>query len=409
MRIGIDGRALQDHPRGGVGQYAYHLLYALFSLDHGNEYVVWYNAARKLEVPMFSEYPNVRVHRTNWQNKMLNLSMKVLGSPRVPPLRSDAPVGLRPRGASEIRGGEEGVRNFDIFFMPNINFVALSTTTKLIITAHDLSFVHFPEHFSRKTRLWHSAINPRALFNRADHIVTVSAHTKDDLVETYGIAQEKVSVIYPGVEVNSSQTTVHSKSKNVNREPMTDGFILYFGALEPRKNIEGIIEAFELLHSQFANSHEIRRLASYLIIAGLSTPYVKYLKKRIAKSKVRDRVILKENPTEEEKETLYAGASLFVYPSFYEGFGFPPLEAMSYGVPVVASSASSVPEICGDAAMLVNPWDVNEIKEGMRILLEDETLRQNYISAGRNRIREFSWQASAKQIKEIFYSTCVGN
>ncbi|MBI4135274.1 glycosyltransferase family 4 protein [Candidatus Uhrbacteria bacterium] len=362
MRIGIDGRALQDKPWSGVGQYTYNLLHALFGLDKENEYIIWYNAAGALEVPNFHEYPNVRIYRTNWPNKLLNLLMKFIPSVKCCVLRV----------------------TFDIFFMPNLNFIALPARTKLILTVHDLSFEHFPEHFSKHTRLVHKAVNPRALIKRASKVIAVSEHTKDDLIETYGIQLEKISVVYPGVH-----RMQNVKLKMQNERP----YILYFGALEPRKNILGIIEAYERLKPRES-----------LMLAGLSTPHVKQLKKRIAQSKLRDKIILVENPNEAEKAAIYAAATLFAYPSFYEGFGFPPLEAMSYGVPVVASSASAVPEICGKAALLVSPWKVEEIEEGMRILLEEDEAREKYIVAGFERIKYFSWEKSAQQTLEIFKS-----
>ncbi len=117
-----------------------------------------------------------------------------------------------------------------------------------------------------------------------------------------------------------------------------------------------------------------------------------------------DNITLIENPSEEEKAKLYAAARLFVYPSFYEGFGFPPLEAMSYGVPVVTSSASSVPEICGNAALLVSPWKVEEITEGMHIMLEEDEVRKKYIAVGLERTRYFSWDKTATQVLNIFKS-----
>ena len=244
MQIGIDGRSLQDQPWTGVGQYTYHLLRALFEMDRENEYVVWYNAAGKLDAPAFSEYPNVRVHRTRWPNKVMNVASKVSG----------------------VRCQVSGV---DLFFMPNLNFISIPKHTKLILTIHDLSFVHFPEHYSWKSRLWHCAVNPRALLKHADRVIAVSEHTKGDLVETYGIRHDKISVIYPGV----GSLRCHSRgggnpqSQDSCGSPIPvgddilgnvqEGYILYFGALEPRKNIAGVIEAFERLHLQFADWHEI--------------------------------------------------------------------------------------------------------------------------------------------------------
>ena len=357
MRIGIDGRALQDQPWGGVGHYTYQLLHALFSLDKENEYTVSYNARGVLTIPTFSAYPNVKINRTYLPNKLLNFSIKTFNRP----LLDLGPI--------------------DLFFLPNPNFVALLPGVKLVAVAHDLSFEHFPEFLPLKSRLWHRAVNPRTLFNRADHIIAVSEHTKNDLMETYTIANEKVTTVYPGVKMQNAECRMQ------NAQP----YILSLGALEPRKNIEGLIQAYEL-----SEPHE------QLVIAGLTTPYVKHLKKRIAKSPLRTKIALIENPTEEQKNDLYCRASLFVYPSFYEGFGFPPLEAMSAGVAVVASSASSVREVCNEAALLVNPWDSTEIAQGMKILLEDETLRTRYIEAGKKRVAQFRWDTSARKVLNIF-------
>ncbi len=371
MTIGIDGRALQFRSWGGVRHYTFELLRALFTCDRENEYHVFYNAWKRIEVPDFSEFQNVTVHYSRWPNKFFNLSIRIFHRP----------------GFSIASGA------LDVLFVPNLNFVACLSPTKLVAVVHDLSFEHFPEYFSWRFRLWHRALDPRSLFRRADHLIAVSTHTKGDLVETYGIAPEKVTVVYPGIDqVSGVRCQVSElKPKTWNLSPRS--YILYFGALEPRKNIIGIIEAYEKL-----------RPYQQLVIAGLSTPYVKKLKARIRKSKLRDKIMLIENPTEDEKAKLYGGAHVFVYPSFYEGFGFPPLEAMAAGVPVVTSSAGSVPEICGDAAILVSPWNVGEIKAGMEVLLEDNEVRARYIAAGRTRVAQFSWDKSAREVFEVLKS-----
>ena len=400
MHIGIDGRALQDQPRGGVGHYTHELLRALFTLDHENEYVVWYNGLGKIVAPDFREYPNVRIYKTRWPNKILNVSMWLFKWQFFSPLRLR---GSKTGRASAGPGGEEGLRTshnapqpplnlrggdrVDIFFLPNPNFIALPPGVKLVAVAHDLSFEHFPDLLPLKSRLWHRAVNPRALFNRADHIIAVSEHTKNDLIATYEIPATEVAVVHPGLTPITRYTP-----------PATSytPYMLYLGALEPRKNIAGLIQAYELLEPR-----------ETLMIAGLATPYVRHLKKRIAKSPFRTKITLIENPTEETKNALYAGASLFVYPSFYEGFGFPPLEAMAAGVPVVASSASSVREVCEDAALLVNPWNSAEIAQGIKIMLANETLRTRYIAAGKNRVRQFRWDTCARKVLNILHTLCT--
>lgn len=357
MNIAIDGRALQDQPWTGVGYYTYNLLRALFEIDKDNGYHIFFNAFGKLDVPEFKEFSNVTIHRFKWPNKLLNLSIKVRQRPKM-----------------------DQLINADVFFIPNINFCAFSFDTKVVSVAHDLYFEHFPEYAKFKTRLWHKAIKPKALFEKSKQVIAVSEHTKGDLTETYGIPQKKISVVYPGV----------SQMQIANR----GSYILYFGALETRKNIAGLIEAYELLKDP-----------PELVLAGCSSAYAVELKKKIKKSKRKDKIKLIENPDEQKKKELYAGAGLFVYPSFYEGFGFPPLEAMFAGVPVVASSAASVPEICKSAALLVNPFNIQEIKQGMKIMLEDHELKHKYIQAGYERVRQFSWSECARQTLDILRKT----
>ena len=372
MRIGIDGRALQFRSWGGVRHYTLEFLQALFTIDHANEYHVFYNAWKKIEVPRFSEFPNVHVHYSRWPNKFFNLSIKLFHAPA-----------FRPPD-----------RLLDVLFVPNLNFVVCKMPTKLVAVVHDLSFEHFPEHFPWRFRLWHRTLNPRSLLQHADHIIAVSEHTKRDLMETYALSPERISVIYPGIaDIRYWRLDIGQQISNI-KYPISEAYILYFGALEPRKNIEGLIGAYELLEEEMGQ-------VPNLVIAGLTGAYTSRLKKRIRESQLRTRMYVKENPSEEEKATLYANASLFVYPSFYEGFGFPPLEAMARGVPVVASSASSVPEVCGQAALLVNPWNVSEIKTGMKILLEDSTMRQKYIASGRAHVHRFSWTRCAQHTLEI--------
>src|SRR3989338_1982837 len=227
MVIGIDGRALQVRPWSGVGQYTYGLLHALFSLDTVNEYHIFYNARGKLDVPDFAEYPNVKAQRTKWPNKLLNILYKAKLFTITQSLALDS---------------------LDLFFMPNLNFIALPLHTKLVLTIHDLSFEHFYEHFSWKSRLWHRAVGPRALLKRADQIIAVSEHTKDDLIETYALSSDKISVIYPGIEIRNPKSEIRNNVPN-SKFQIPNPYILYFGALEPRKNIEGLIGAFEQLNT----------------------------------------------------------------------------------------------------------------------------------------------------------------
>ncbi|KKU11970.1 MAG: Glycosyltransferase [Parcubacteria group bacterium GW2011_GWC2_45_7] len=363
-----------------MGLYTFNLLRAIFSLDKENEYHIFYNARRRLNAPEFKEYGNVAVHHFQWPNRFLNLSLRFLRRPKIDKLIFDE-------------------KRCDLFFMPNLNFAALSLDTKLVTVVHDLSFEHFPECFSYKTRLWHRLINPRALLYRADHIIAISEHTRDDLNETYQVSASKMTVVYPGLTIDPGDNAYGDDGAvSASLRMIGSNYILYFGALDARKNLESLVEAYELYATDVGNKGSLPNL----VLAGARGSATLRLKKQIAKSKLRDKIFLLENPSEEEKHYLYLRAALFVYPSFYEGFGFPPLEAYAHSVPAIVSSASSMPEVCGGAAFLVNPWNIVEIKEGMRIMLNDTALRKKYIEAGKKRLEQFSWQKCAQEVLQVF-------
>lgn len=375
MRIGIDIRPLAAGRRTGVEEYTIGLLSELFRSGTEHEYVLFFNAWGKAEPDLsWAEgFPNVTIRRFQYPNRLLNLSLWYLQCPKL----------------DRLVGGT------DVFFMPNLNFAAFSRRTKVIVTAHDLSFEFFPETFSWKQRLWHFAINFRSLLRRADRIIAVSASTKDDLVTRYRLLAEKIEVIHSGLDERFRVMDRNDLSLLAVKEKyrLPYKFILYLGTIEPRKNLGALLSAFEV-YQRSAVGDEMTR--HELVLAG--RPGWKYVElfRAIDQSPVRDKVHVIGYVDDADKPALYNLASLFVYPSFYEGFGFPPLEALSSGVPVIASHSASLPEVIGEAGVLIDPYRPDELYQSMRQILSDRDYQIRLRERALARRSDFTWSAAGQ-------------
>ena len=380
MRIGIDIRSLAAGRRTGVEEYTIGLLSELFRSGTEHEYVLFFNAWGKAEPDLsWAEgFPHVSIRRFRIPNKLLNLALWYLRYPKL----------------DRLVGGT------DVFFMPNLNFAAFSRATKVIVTAHDLSFEFFPETFSWKQRLWHFAINFRSLLRRADRVIAVSASTKDDLVTRYHLPATKIDVIHSGIDARFCVMDRNDLSLLTVKEKyrLPYKFILYLGTIEPRKNLGALLSAFEA-YQRSAVGDEMTRYE--LVLAGRPGWEYAELFRAIDRSPVRDRIHMIGFVDDADKPALYNLASLFVYPSFYEGFGFPPLEAFASGVPVIASHSASLPEVVGAAGVLIDPYRPDEIYQAMRQILGDKSyqarLRERAV-ADRSR---FTWPAAAQAFLDV--------
>lgn len=385
MKIGIDARCLVEGRRTGVEEYTLNILRHLFEIDRKNEYVLFLNSFREPETSLnwLEKYPNVTVKRFRFPNKLLNLFFWYLGWPKI----------------DKMLGG------IDVFFMPNITFFGLSKKAKLIIAFHDLSFERHPDFFSAKRRLWHVFVNPKKICREADKIIAVSKSTKNDLVSLYGIDSEKINVVYNGLaekfRVISRNDEKLIKVKEKYQLPYK--FILYFGTIEPRKNVLSVLEAFEKLRESGGESSQKLRL----VIAGSDGWSNEEVFSAIEKSEWRSEIIVIKNVEEEDKEYLYNLASVFVYPSFFEGFGFPPLEAMASGVPVIVSNSSSLAEIVGDAGILIDPGKPDEIYRAIQEIIASPDLREKLSQKGLQKAKEFQWKNSAEELLKLCYN--LGN
>lgn len=379
MRIGIDIRCLTEGKRTGVEEYVLNILENIFELDKTNEYVLFLNSFSrpKTDLEQFAKYSNVRVKYLRIPNKILNFMFWYLRWPKL----------------DKLAGGT------DVFFMPNINFSAFSKKTKLVATIHDLSFEHYPETFSLKRRLWHAFVNPRRMARMADKIFAVSDSTKNDLLKTYGVSLDKVSVVKNGLSANFREIDRNNiKLLDAKEEyKLPYKFILYLGTIEPRKNIIGLIKAYNQLRSLKNPELDKYKLA---IMGATGWKFEKILNE-ITKSPYRKDIITTGYVCDFDKEYIYNLASLFVYPSFFEGFGFPPLEAMACGVPVIVSNNSSLPEVAGDAGILVDPNLPDEIYQAMKEILLHKNLAEKLKQEGIKQAKKFHWQKSAEEFLRL--------
>ncbi|OGE84205.1 MAG: hypothetical protein A2846_02500 [Candidatus Doudnabacteria bacterium RIFCSPHIGHO2_01_FULL_49_9] len=358
MKIAIDIRPLMEGKTTGVEVYLVNLLHNLFQLDQKNQYILWANSLRPIRLPRF-EYPNVSTVITKYPNKFFNLAQK-LGWPKLETL----------------------IGNFDLFFSPHWRVTALDRRIPMVITFHDLVSEFAPEFFTWRRRVWHRFMNYRTAASRAKKIIAVSESTKKDLMDLYGIEGNKIEVIYPGVTKINKLTTD-------NLHPT--GFFLYLGTFEPRKNIEAVIAAYQ---DYFAQSHT----QLPLVIAGSSG----WKTKLVVPDDLKSSVTVRKNVGDTEKIELYEHAFAFVFPSFYEGFGFPVLEAASHGLPVITSYNSSIAEVARDFALFINPFRPSQIARAMLELENDNELYEKLRSLGQNTAQRFTWERTAAQTLDLF-------
>jgi glycosyltransferase involved in cell wall biosynthesis len=352
MTIGVDIRVLARGTRTGVEEYTLRLLSHLLPLDKNIHYKLFYNAFSKVDLDYdWLHLDNVSLYDFRIPNRAFFFTTRYLNQPKIDRL----------------------LNGIDLYFNPH--FFTAPVSVPKVITFHDLSFKRHPEFFSWKKRMWQFLLmNTLKEARQAKKIIAVSESTKNDLVNLYRIDPEKIQVIYSGVG---------------NFRPGSPGkTILYFGTIEPRKNLIGLIRAFRM----------IKKPGLKLVLAGS----MGWLYKDILKEAAGDPdIVFTGFFKEEDKEKLYRSASLFVYPSFFEGFGFPPLEAMACGVPVIVSNTSSLPEIVGDAALMVDPYNIDEMAWLMNEGLNNVCLREELIKRGLARAQMFSWERCARETLKV--------
>lgn len=371
MKIAIDLRPLMSGKISGVEVYIKSMLEALFELDAECKIILWYNAYKEIDASCFPKIPkNVRLIRTRIPNKLFNLSLSLLRWPKI-----DRLIGKKAGG-------------IDVLWVPDPRPAPASEDCKKVITFHDLSFEDFKYSFNFKTRVWHKILRPKKEAAEADMIIAVSEFTKIRLIEEYGLEKGKIKVIHEAAAKHLKPLNMPKSFELIRRKyGLPDNYFLCLSTLEPRKNIAGIIEAYLAWQ-------EDTEVDVGLVIAGKK--YSEIFSK--TKLKSHPKIHLTGFVDEEDKALLYQHALAFLYPSFYEGFGLPILEAMQCGTPVITSDATAMSEVAGGAALLVNPNDPEELKKAMHEIYRDEKLRADLIEKGFLRTQAFSWGRAAEAL-----------
>ncbi len=386
MNIGVDLRALSGDTVSGVKVYLLSLLEAIFRLDKKNRYFLWWNSASEtpetsqgltaLKIP---KSPRFKLIHTKFSNRKLNLQLSLRGSPPLDRLILDA---------------ENRKEQLDVFWLPDPRPVALSENCKLVTTVHDLSPTLFPQFFSPKTRVWHKLLNPKKIARNSDYILAVSDSTKKDLQEVWGVPTSRITTTPLAASVRLTPQTSGGLTDAIRKKyNLPEKFIFSLSTLEPRKNLQTLIAAFREFKEETNFPHELVLAGSFdqKIFANPNLKKFKWLH-------------FPGFIAEKDKAALFSTADLFCFPSFYEGFGIPPLEAMSCGVPVLTSDIPAIREVCGDAAKLLPSRNVDAWKVALQKILTNENLREEMSKRGLAQAKKFSWEKTAKKTIEVFES-----
>ncbi len=371
MRIGIDARAIYKN-LDGIGRYSLNLIRALAKIDHENEYIIFRNC-------IFDE--------------------TIVNSPNFREVRIGFPaLSLR---TSFYLGRLVKKENVDIFH--SLFFIApLWGINNLIVTVHDLMALNFPGFFSGRNfiaskyaYLFHKYMIPRTV-SRSKKLIAVSNNTKNDLERSFGLNSDRVSVIHEAADPSFRKIEDTETLETYRRkEQLPENFILYVGNTKPYKNIRTLLEAFKLLKATLDTDCS-------LVIAGKRDRFYPSTLQTINELDLLPHVKFFDNFTEKELPLLYNLAKLFVFPSYYEGFGLPPLESISCGTPVIASNSTSLPEVLGNSAILVKPNNVNGFAKAIKDVLTDEGLRKQMSQKGITQSNKFSWEKTAKETLNVY-------
>lgn len=363
MRIGFNAQIISS-PDAGVAIYARNLLKALAEISAPDE-ILAFGSESQLSADTLSKLRMIRAPsgrrgwlRVAWEQTML-----------------------------PFRGWQHGV---DVMFYPDHTAPLLKKFCPVIVTIHDVAFLAYPHTFRPLRRMYKSFAIQRSI-HQADAIVVVSEATKRECLEYLNVDDAKLHVIHNGLDPYFSVVKDRTKLQDARRKyTLPERYILFVGTLEPRKNVAGLLQAFARL------SEDVK-----LVIVGMRGWLYKDVFRLVKELNIHDRVNFLGHVPYGDLLYLYNLAELFVYPSLYEGFGFPPLEAMACGVPVITSNSSSIPEVVGDGAILIDPRDTDSLAKAMRELLENSTLRQALKQRGLLRAREFTWRKTAAGVLQV--------
>jgi glycosyltransferase involved in cell wall biosynthesis len=371
-KIGIDYTPAYEQG-AGIGRLVRDLIAALGQIDTTNDYRLFVSGASAGRLPA-APAPNFTWKPTRitprwlariWQRTQLSLPVEVF------------------------------VGNVDLFHATNFTLPPTLPKTKTIVTVHDLSFVRVPDAASPRLKKYLDVVVPRSV-HAANHVIADSQATKDDLIAFYDLNPNKITVLLSGIDSRYQINKSHESVLTIRKKygvPNT-AYLFSVGTIQPRKNYSRVIHALQILRNK---GYELD-----FVIAGGKGWLEDEMYQTIAETGLREHIHLIGFADDEDLPTLYSGAACVTFPSLYEGFGFPVLEGMACGTPVVTSNVSSLPEVAGDAALLVDPHDVDAIADAIRRILDDSALRKTLIERGIAQAAKFTWEDSARQLCQIY-------
>lgn len=370
MRIAIDARKLRDY---GIGTYVRNLLRHLSRIDSKTEYVLFCRAADCGLAEELGE--NFRAVPERARPYSIKEQLRI-------------PMDLR----------REGI---DLFHAPHYVLPPL-TPCKSVVTIHDCIHLRFPQYLPNRLAYAYARSSLWFATHRSNRVLTVSEASKRDILRYFRVPDHKIDVIYNAIDERFGEPPTAEEIERVrDRYQLNAPYVLYAGNIKPHKNLERLIEAFYTLRR--GDLEHVK-----MLIIGDEISKYATLRRAVHKYKLHKHVRFFGFVPDKTLAVLYRLARAFVFPSLYEGFGLPPLEAMASGTPVITSNLSSLPEVVGDAALLIDPYDADAIADAMRRVLLDSDLREDLRQRGLRRVAEFSWDRSVRRVREIYEEVLAG-
>ena len=383
MKIGIDARSILNPEKGdaiGVGHYTYQLIRHLLKIDTENEYVIFFDfRVREKDVKKFSK-SNVKIKFYPFSDYKKYL----------------------PGAYSEILGSATLQKEkLDILHSTSaFNRIPMSYGGKVAVTFHDMSMFNIPDYLSALKRTRNKAV-ANLMAKKADKIIAVSGSIKDDVKKFLKVDDEKISVVYSGLDRRFFEEPEIDGKKVLGKYDITKKYILFLGTLEPSKNIARLLEAF----ARFKAGHKQVNAGKFefqLVLAGkrgwLAQEYHQIIKDLgLSKDVVFTGYIIGD-----ELVPLFRGAEFFVMPSLYEGFGMTVLESFATKTPAIVSKVASLPELAGEAAYFINPFDTQKLAEAIAEFATNKLLRDGYVEKGIEQAKKFNWDKTAREMLEIY-------
>jgi len=364
VRIGIDARKLHDF---GIGTYIRNLVRHLARLDHAVEYVILCRAEDRESLQALGENFRAVVESSATYSVAEQLTI---------------PAALKRERVT-------------LFHAPHYVLPPL-VRCRSVVTIHDCIHLMFPEYLPNRLALSYARTSIRLAARRATRVLTVSESSKRDILRFVDLPPDKIDVIYNAYDERFAVEPCEEDVVRVReRYQLHDEFVLYAGNVKPHKNLERLIEAFHLVRKRGLEHLK-------LVLIGDEISRYAALRRAVHRHQLHNYVRFLGYLPEATLAVMYRLAGVFVFPSLYEGFGLPPLEAMASGTPVVTSNVSSLPEVAGDAAVLIDPYDPSAIAGGIEQVLTNETLRRDLRQRGLARARQFSWEQSVRRVREIY-------